>query len=131
MYKYLIVIFLVLAAGRLHKKELSDIDTSYKSVVKTHNQIVDYLVDNVNSNKKIGTDFLENYYLENANCRYLERDQTFSNVGELYTKDQDYYIITNLETSIEEKRKAIDLASYELAVQFSNSKSIGEIYTRR
>ena len=71
----------------------------------THSEITNYFVNNVDSDKKIGADFLENYMLENSNCRYLTEDQTFSNVSELHMKDQDYYIITNLEAPIEEKRK--------------------------
>ena len=130
-YKYLIVIFLFLIAGRFQKNELSDIDTSYKSIVLTHSEITNYFVNNVDSDKKIGADFLENYMLENSNCRYLTEDQTFSNVSELHMKDQDYYIITNLEAPIEEKRKTIDMSSYEMIAQIVNSKSIGEIYKRR
>jgi hypothetical protein len=130
-YKYLIIILFILIAGRLQRSELSDIDTSYKSAVQTHTDITNYFVKNVDTDKKIGADFLENYMLDNSNCRYLEKGQTFSNVGELYMKDQDYYIITNLEAPIEEKRKAIDMNSYEMIAQFSNSKSVGEIYKRK
>jgi len=131
LYKYLIVIFLVMLAGRFHKKELSDIDTSYKHVVKTHNEIVNYFVGNVNQDKTIGADFLETHFLTNANCSYLNSNQEYSNVSHLYDKSLDYYIITNLEASIEDKRRSIDLSNYKIVANFSSSLCIGEVYQRK
>jgi hypothetical protein len=89
-----------------------------------------YMTDKENLDLVLNTGFLEGVIISDPGMGYLETETGFENVNKDYS-NSEYFLITNLETSIENARKLVDMDLWELEKSFNNNLSIGEIYRRK
>ncbi|MFH0864982.1 MAG: hypothetical protein V1904_02220, partial [Bacteroidota bacterium] len=129
-----ILFYLVIAAYSIiqitvyiPKKTSSDHNLGYAESVKTHQQMVNYCVENKFKDKKIFTHFLMINDLTNHYCGYISESEKFSNVSSTYDDATEMCIFSNMEGK-EDYEKIKAEGKFKLLKRFESCQAWSEIY---
>jgi 4-amino-4-deoxy-L-arabinose transferase-like glycosyltransferase len=111
----------------LPRKTNSDHNLGYAEAVKTHQQMVNYCIDEKYQHKKIFAHFLMRGNLTNPYCGYLTKEQIFCNVNPSFDNSTELCIFSNME-GVDEYKKIKANKNLLLLKRFESGQAWSELY---
>ena len=127
LYGFVVAVIFVQLFIHLPKKTSSDHNLGYAESIKTHQEMVNYCIQNHFENKKIYTHFLMLGNLQNPYCGYISDDQKFSDVTTAFTDSTDLCIFSNMEGK-EDYESLKKTKKLKLLKRFESCQAWSEIY---
>lgn len=127
LYGFVVAVIAVQLFIQMPKKTSSDHNLGYAESIKTHQEMVEYCLENKFRNKKIFTHFLMIGNLQNPYCGYITDDQKFSDVSTVFTDSTDLCIFSNMEGK-EDYEALKKTGKLKLLKRFESCQAWSEIY---
>lgn len=108
-------------------KRIGDTSSGYLDGMKVHQECIDFLVNQNIQDEGIMSHFLMVTQLKNPLCRYLEKEERFTDVGASWNEEVKWIVYSNFERNfdIDQLKKE---RTIELIKRFESGKAYTEIY---